>query len=151
MEIRMYGVDGLDQRLAKMLREFPERRAEVAQEIADKILREVQSGAGGGKVAGWQASFVGSKSGYAAVRPQAKTYQETKQGRRYAVGHVTTAIEVGHKVRPPSGRSKRYQPRLEKTRVPGKGFYLGAESQLASLAQAAAEQFVAELAAEVEG
>lgn len=116
---------------------------------APKLKQAVDSQIGGaGKVRGWQDQFVGSKGGYAAVRPKAGIYTDpTKRGKRYAVGYVTNAINSGHRLPAPTGKNKRYSPRIKSGRmnVPGRQFYEAAEAQVSHVAQEAGEQIIREL------
>lgn len=124
-------------------------KRQAFEEAAPKLKRAVDSAIGGtGKVQRWQGQFVGSKGGFAAVRPLAKTFTEPNgRGKRYAVGAVTNAINSGHKFPSPSGKDKRYRPRIRSGRqsVPGRKFYQQAEAQVPAIAQAAAQQVVAAL------
>ena len=122
---------------------------------APKLKQTVDAKIGGtGKVQGWQGQFVGTKGGYAAVRPKAKTYTDpTKKGKRYAVGYVTNAINSGHRFPSPSGKVKRYKPRIKSGRmnVPGKKFYEAVGAQVPHIAQEAGEQIIQELMNHLEG
>ena len=69
-----------------------------------------------------------------AVRPKADTYQTTKSGKRYAVGYVTNAFEVGHKIRKPQG-GKGYRSRVKVAAVPGRWAYDAVRRQLAGMSQ----------------
>lgn len=119
---------------------------------------------GTGKVQSWQGAYVGSKGGYAAVRPKAKTYAEDRKNwkrtyaarapkQKYAVGYVTNAINSGHKFPTPSGKRERYKPRIESGRmnVPGKQFYAAAQTDVEKIAQEAAAQIVSALVEHLEG
>ena len=124
-------------------------KRQAFEAAAPKLKRAVDSAIGGtGKVQRWQGQFVGSKGGFAAVRPLAKTFTGLNgRGKRYAVGAVTNAINSGHKFPSPSGKDKRYRPRIRSGRqnVPGRKFYQQAEAQVPLIAQAAAQQVVAAL------
>lgn len=130
-----------------MARKFPEERKRLMEEVA-KTMQGVVSGkiGGAGKVQSWQDTFVGTRGGYAAVRPKRDT---SYQG--YAVGYITNAIENGHQVRGPSGHARRYRPRLKKTRVPGKGFYAEAGGQVDEVVLQAAQRMLDRMAEELEG
>lgn len=90
---------------------------------------------GAGKVQSWQAPFVGTRGGYAAVRPRGKTYAEDSRGRRtkYAVGHVTQAIESGHSF-PRTGKTK------SSGMVFGRYFYRSARLDAEKIAEEAVRQ-----------
>lgn len=132
-----------------------EAKKKAVAAAAPKLKQAVDSKIGGaGKVRSWQGQFVGSKGGYAAVRPKAKTYTDpTKRGKRYAVGYVTNAINSGHRFPPPPGKAKRYKPRIKSGRmnVPGRKFYETAEAQLSHIAQETGEQIIQELTQHLEG
>ena len=98
-------IEGLDQILARwegLLQRFPSVKAELLERLGKQMLEDVRRNIGGsGKVQGWQERYIGSKNGYAAVRPRAGTFQTTKGGKQYAAGYITNAIENGHRVRTP--------------------------------------------------
>ena len=130
-----------------LLRQLPEEKEAMLEEIGQAILREVRGRIGGrGKVQSWQERYIGSRLGYVAVRAKANT--RTEEG--YAVGYVTNAIENGHRQQP-----GRYVPALGKAlkagRVMGKGFYRDARTRAESVAYVAAERFARTLAAKLEG
>ena len=102
---------------------FPNVKQSLLMELGREMLQRVRQQAGGtGKVARWQDLHVGSGGGYAAVRAKRDIYQATKSGKRYSVGHITNAIEGGHKI--PSRRGgKNYRPEIYVAAVPGKWFY----------------------------
>lgn len=150
---------GIDTRqldkLVEQLRKSPKviRRAkqQAFEMAAPKLKQAVDTEIGGtGKVRSWQAPHVGSKGGYAVVRPKAKTYTETKK--RYAVGYVTNAINSGHRFPSPTGKNKRYRARIKSGRmkVAGKHFYEAAQAQVPQIAQEAAQQVLAALIDHVE-
>ena len=90
---------------------------------------------------------MGSRGGYAAVRPKAETYTQVNgRGKRYAVSYVTTAINRGHRFPSPSGKEG-YRARIKSGRqsVPGRYFYEIAQSHVQTVAEGAARQVAAEL------
>lgn len=129
-------------------------RRRAMEEAAPKLKREVDTAIGGrGKVRSWQEQRVGSEGGYAAVSPKSKTWTEVNgQGKKYAVGHVTNAIEHGHRFPSPTGKNQRYQTRIEsgRMRVPGQYFYKKANRNTMEIAREAAAQAAAELIAHLE-
>lgn len=136
-------------RLTEKLDQSPEvikqAKREAFETAAGKVKQALDGRIGGtGKVRSWQEQYVGSKGGYAAVRPAANTY--TDKSRRYAVGYVTNAINSGHKFPSPSGKNQRYKPRIVSGRqnVPGKQFYEATQSEVEQIAQEAVNQ-VAEI------
>ena len=149
--VQFESLDAVSKRLEQTIKMFPQARREVLEQIGRSALSTVQGNIGGrGKVQSWQACHIGTGSGYAAVRAKANTYQETKGGKRYAVGYLTNAIENGHSVRGPGGKAQRYRPRLKKTRVAGKGAYQATERELERIAVAQAEKLMDRLAGEME-
>lgn len=78
-------IEGLDQILSRweaLLRTFPRAKEELLERLGKQMLEDVRRGiGGGGKVQGWQERYVGSRNGYAAVRPKARTFQATKGGK----------------------------------------------------------------------
>lgn len=126
----------LDANLAQAARRAPEIKKEVLNSLGQNLLSQVRSNIGGnGKVQRWQHMHLSSGGGYVAVHPEEKI--SDAYGR--AVGAVTNAIDSGHKIRPPSGKAKRYTPRIQKARVPAKSMYAKV------LPERAAEQAAAQL------
>lgn len=138
-------LEGLDQALKRAQRRSPAIGRQVLGALGQELLEQVRGNIGGtGKVQRWQHEHLGSGGGYVAVHAAEK--EQTADG--YAVGRVTNAVESGHVVRPPSGKSKRYRSRATKTRVAGKGMYSRVDPGLA--AQGAARQLEERLARELE-
>lgn len=143
------------ERIAKspdVLKEAKRRAFETASlQMKQALNREI---GGTGKVQSWQEAYVGSKGGYAAVRPRAKTYAEDSRGRKtkYPVGYVTNAINSGHRF-PGQGVSGKRKKRQASTAgsVPGKRFYEAAQSDMGKIAQEAAGQIVDTLVKHLEG
>ncbi len=122
--VKISGLEHLRKDLEELSEELPEMRREIHEELAGQMRGEVEealarkAGSSTGKVAGWQEGYVGTKGGYAAVRPRAKAFHEG-----YAVGYITNAIENGHAIRRPSGKWKGYRARVKKRYVLGLHFY----------------------------
>ena len=130
--------------LAKAKRQAVEQAAPKLKQLVDKEI------GGTGKVRSWQGQYVGSKGGYAAARPKAKTYTEpSKTGKRYAVGAVTNAINRGHRY--PGQGARDADSTRGKTRkyitglVKGRYFYEKAQDSVEGIAQKAADQVLQEL------
>ena len=137
-------------KLVKKLEETPQvlssAKRQAFEAAAPKLKAAVDQEIGGtGKVRRWQEKYVGSKGGYAAVRPKAKTYIETKGkqkgfragSKRYAVGCITNAINNGH-LSPRNTFGYRTSGRV----TSGKQFYQRAQDRVPYIAQEAAEQIV---------
>lgn len=137
----MQQLEILADRFDKSVAEFPAIRRSALETAGRQLLPVVQGRIGGrGKVQTWQELHMGSRGGYAAVRPKAKTFVQTKRtGKQYAVGAVTSAIEHGHKTRSGGGR------------VPGKHFYQSALPDAVRLQNAAAEEISRRLTETLEG
>ena len=122
--VKISGLEHLRKDLEELSEELPEMRREIHEELAGQMRGEVEealarkAGSSTGKVAGWQEGYVGTKGGYAAVRPRAKAFYGG-----YAVGYITNAMENGHAVRRPSGKWKGYRARVKKRYVLGLHFY----------------------------
>ena len=149
-------LEKLVQRLAQSPQILREARRKAFEDAAPKLKKEVTGQLGSSrKVYRWQEAYVGSKGGYAAVRPKARTYAEDDKGRktRYQVGYVTRAINSGHRFPSPSGRNKRYKPRIKSAsqQVPGKHFYQAAQANMPDIARDAAEQVVHTLMEHLQG
>lgn len=124
-----------------------EARRTAFEQAAPRMKQALDERIGGtGKVQSWQDYFVGSKGGYAAVRPKAKTYAKDSKGKttKYAVGYVTNAIENGHRF-PRTGKSQ-----LSGI-VFGRYFYMNTQRYAEKIAQEAAEQAAETLRQHLEG
>lgn len=140
-------------RLAEKLEKSPkvlkEAKRRAFQSSAPKLKSAVDTQIGGsGRVRDWQGARVGSKGGYAAVSPKARTYAQDHQGRptKYAVGYVTNAINNGHRTR----RGKLGFRSSART-IPGKRFYQQTQVQVEQVAQETAQQVVDTLVGHLEG
>ena len=128
--VKISGLEHLRKDLEELSEELPEMRREIHEELAGQMRGEVEealarkAGSSTGKVAGWQEGYVGTKGGYAAVRPAPGKFRKTeKSPKEYAYGQITNAIENGHAIRRPSGRWKGYRARVKKRYVLGLHFY----------------------------
>lgn len=150
-ELDYSGMIALDRDLAELLRDLPELRKGIHEELAEIMKERVDSEIGGdGKVKEWQEAHVGSGGGYAAIRPKANTYAETKGGTKYAVGYLTNAIENGHSIRSP-GAGKNYRPRIKVPRVKGRYFYQTASLSIEARAIRVGESFADTITSRLEG
>ena len=80
---------------------------------------------------------MGSKGGYVAVSPSPdETVQVTRAGEKTTSKDVTRYLERGHGIPTPSGRSRRYVPRIasRRTYVPGRMFYSWARQDTGKIA-----------------
>ena len=99
-----------------------------------------------GRVKRWQNPYVGSGRGYVAVRADSVEVAAGYRDRqRLNAGALTNFLSSGHKVRGPSGRVKRYQPRARMTRVRGLDFYSKAKAESEKIAVQEAEDFLRRL------
>ena len=153
--VEMTGVDELIDNFEALLRDYPDIKGNLLEQLAGKLLGDVQGAIGGsGQVQGWQDKHVGSGKGYVAVRPKANTYKTTPGGKQYAVGYVSNAIENGHRHRKPSGVRKDgyyYKPRWKVPAVSGKHFYAGTCSRLQAEGAETVRQLATIVAARLEG
>ena len=68
------GLDRLMESWDALVRQFPEKKRDLLEQVGTRLLQEVRTGIGStGKVSGWQAPHMGSGGGYVAVRPKAET------------------------------------------------------------------------------
>lgn len=101
-----------------------------------------------GRVKRWQNPHVGSGHGYVAVRADSvEVAAGYKDRQRLNAGALTNFLTSGHRVRGPSGRSKRYQPRARMTRVRGLDFYGKAKAEAEKIAVQEAEAFLERITA----
>lgn len=166
-----FSIDSADlERLTEKLKKAPEvlawarREAMISAANQFKALMDTAI-SGSGRVKDWQQAYVGSGGGYAAVRPRAKTYAESRgkqtfaERRRtphptYAVGYITNAINSGHLT--PSHRAgqpkglRGYHVSTART-IGGKGFYEAVQAQAEAVGEAAAQEILDALFKHLEG
>lgn len=159
-------LDRLTEKLEKAPAVLGWARRQAMISAADQFKALMDTAIGGsGRVKNWQQSYVGSGGGYAAVRPRAKTYAESRgkqtfeERRRaphptYAVGYITNAINSGH--RTPShrmGQAKGLRGFRVDTSgyVGGKGFYEAVQAQSEAIGEAAAQEILDALFKHLEG
>lgn len=138
------------ERWRETIDQVPDLKAEVLGRVGARIRNEVQgriesSGLSDprGRVKCWQNPHVGSRSGYVAVRADSvEVPVGYKDRQRLNAGALTNFLTSGHRVRGPSGRSKRYQPRARMTRVKGFDFYAKAQAETEKIARQEAEAFL---------
>lgn len=99
-----------------------------------------------GRVKRWQNPHVGSGLGYVAVRADSVEVAAGYRDRqKLNAGALTNFLSSGHKVRGPSGRAERYQPRARMTRVKGLDFYGKARAEAEKIVVQEAEGFLRRL------
>lgn len=130
-------IDELIDKMDSLIKEMPELRREAHERIGKRMEAEIDAeiarsaGKRTGKMEEWQENYVGSKGGYAAVRAKAETFEETKEGTKYAVGYITNAYVSGHAIRPhkkkwkakPDGTPRKYVSKAKKRYVLGSKVY----------------------------
>lgn len=149
--IEVRGLEELDKRLELLLKEAPEAKRKLHEELAVMAKQEVdiQIAASlddsNGKIQNWQTEHVGSGGGYAAVRPTDKTTGDNSPGA------ITNYLESGHSIRPPSGTARRYKPKIKVPYVDGRHFYQNARRNVTANAIYIAEKFADDLAKKIMG
>lgn len=132
--MQQLSIAGLSTHFEQLLRKIPEERRALFERLGPQMEAAVRRTIGGsGKVASWQEGAVGSKGGYAAVRPRAKAVHKG-----YAVGYITNAITSGHKT--PNGGF-----------VAGKRYYEAAEPSVKAILEREIKTLEARLKEAVEG
>ena len=140
-------IDLAAQRFPELRREMFERIAKELPEVLDRHIASVNPQIQGTTVQSWQDDGrVGSKGGYAAIAPRAKTWK-VQNGKKYAVGWLTNTLTHGGRTRMPSGRNARYVPRLRYGQIRRRPFYANAARELQQEKNAYVEQFAKDLAA----
>lgn len=147
----------LSRRVENLLKKCPEKRKELHERLArmaqEEVNRQIDIRLNGntGKIKGWQESEVGSKGGYAAVRPIKGKMPPNGKGNAYAYGHVTNAIENGHRVRMSEAESERRRPgRSQMLAVDGRFFYDAASKATERRTLEEAEKLAQEITEELE-
>lgn len=126
------------------IQRIPELKREALEAMGKAVLQEVRAqiprrGVNDrqGRVARWQEMRMGSKGGYVAVSPSPdETVQVTRSGEKTTSKDVTRYLEKGHGIPTPSGRTRRYVPRIasRRTYVPGHLFYSWAKQDAGKIA-----------------
>jgi hypothetical protein len=110
-------------------------QAEVRGNIDGSGIRDTS-----GRAKGWQRGHVGSGGGYAAVRPAGR--KEGGGSGPNSAGAITSYLEAGHRVRPPSGNAKRLRKgRAKQLYVKSHHFYRDAHDQAQRIAVEAANAY----------
>lgn len=133
--------------------QLPGLKEAMLEKLGGRVQREVREAVdrsglndARGRVKLWQNPHVGSGLGYVAVRADSVEVAAGYRDRqRLNAGALTNFLTSGHKVRGPSGRAKRYQPRARMTRVKGYDFYAKAQAEAEKIAVQEAEAFLERL------
>lgn len=157
--VEMEDLRDLDSDFESILRELPDGRRRLHEEVGAAVLEDVRAniGASGindarGRVKGYQEHVVGSGGGYAAVRAVRGTGPGGSSDYSNSPGAITNYLENGHRVRQPSGTAKRRRKgRAKKPYVDGHHFYAQAERNAENVALAAAERFADSVADKLGG
>lgn len=159
--------DAFWRRWDKLIATLPKAKQKALQMAGMATLKEVQKQIDQrvtdpqGRVKRWQELKEGSGGGYVVVTADnGEVVQETKSGKKTTSRDVTRYLEKGHKARTPSGRSKRYQERLNEDEiiasenagfiVPGLQFYSWAKLHAGDLGRDAAEKTLQKLKSAIE-
>lgn len=141
----------LDAVIARIGPAYRAVRAELMQASAAVLKRAVYDSmaasglkARSGRVRSWQTRYDGSGGGYTAVRP-------LPGGGDDGPGAITSYLERGHRVRFPSGRAERYQPRVQVARARAYWFYRDTEPAAKQLEAEAVQTLERRMAAALEG
>lgn len=133
MERLLKGLGELCKKSPEIKRELHTAAAERLKETVDREIIASGVNDSHGKIRGWQAKFVGSRGGYAAVRAQ-----KGETGKN-SPGAITNYLENGHRIRTP------FADYSEK-RVKGYHFYQRASESAGREMKEVAEEFADKLA-----
>lgn len=121
----------------------------IGTQIQNKVRQNIDASGlndARGRVKRWQNPHMGTKRRYVAVRPDSvEVPAGYKDRERLNAGALTNFLASGHRVRGPSGKAERYEPRARMTRVRGYDFYKQARGQAEKIALQEAEAFLKEL------
>ncbi len=135
----------LEEALGQILKEFPQEKKALHEEIAEVMKKEVDNQIGTtlndskGKIRSWQKDRVGSSGGYAAISAEASTVGNESPGA------ITNYLNSGHKIRAPKVQKKSYKRRVRHHYVSGRQFYEKSIAQIESKAIQAANRFADKL------
>jgi len=155
-------LDQLLEKLEQAPEVFAQARREAFEVAAPELKRSLDAQIvsttrdSRGKVRSWQGLYVGSRGGYAAVRPKVDAFAENARGQKtkYTVGYVTNAINSGHRFPGQGVRGKGKGPGpggLATGRVAGRYFYDHAQKTVESIAQETVDQVIRSLIKHLEG
>lgn len=158
MQLEVTYQSNIAETLQGLAMEFRAARAELLEQAGNRLEQALAKSitASGlqdthGKVRSWQELVKGSGGGYVAIHPKPRTYIVTKTGKKYAVGHVTNAIENGHKVRFPSGKAERYRPEVHVARARAFKFYANTQPEVEKVERETAKAMEQRITAYLEG
>ena len=139
-----------------VIKAFPDAKRRILEEAGKTVLQEVRSQIIGSgirddrfHVRGWQQYRVGSGGGYVAIAPAVVDVP----GKGLMSKKITRYLDRGHAARGPSGRAKRYQPRITAAGIGAKGnvfvrgryFYREARTKANKEAKKAAEKVLVQI------
>lgn len=156
LNIDLSALNGLVEDFDDLLRQFPAERRSLMETVGEKI-REIvvsQIDASGlndaaGNVKRWQIVSIGSGGGYVAVRPAGE--KEGVPAGKDGPAAVTGYLNRGHRVRRPSGKAKRYRPRIRVVQTRAFPFYEASQAPAEAAALREAQAFVDRITERVSG
>jgi hypothetical protein len=144
-DIDIIGLEVLEERFVRVLRERPALRASMHQEVAGALKQGLDQRVGNRqRIRDWQGYGIGSGGGHAYVRAIAGKGPGVTAKQQYAnsPGAITNYLESGHKVRPPSGKALRLRKSRAKRRtVEGLRFYHATRLQAQRIGVEAANRY----------
>ena len=135
-------------RLANLFDAEVRRKSADQRAIHERLGARMQAGVRGqirGRINDAHGTVAGSGGGYAAVRPTNSSSGPDSPGA------ITNYLENGHARRRPSGRAKRYRPRIKVLYVNGRGFYSAVRPSLARMLQSEVTRWGDEVATRLGG
>jgi len=135
---------------------YPDAKRQALEEAGKAVLQEVRNQIiitgirdNRSRVRSWQQYRMGSGGGYVAISPAVVDVP----GKGLMSKKITKYLDLGHAAREPSGKSKRYQPRINAAGIGAKGnvyvrgryFYRAVKPQADSIAKKAAEKVLAQI------
>jgi len=146
--LEVTGDKELEKALAGVMERSEPRSRQLHEELGSMALDAVRTHArtsmndSRGTMQSWQEKHIGSRGGYAAVRPS-----KTPSGRS-GPGAITNYVVSGHAISRPRGGTN-YRPRIRVGKVGARPFYLTAEIAVAQRAQEMCEAFAEKLMEEL--
>ena len=155
-QIDISALQELAERFQQVYEALPQERAALHRRIGEAVQGELGERIASslddssGKVRSWQRVHLGSKGGYAAIRPAGTKDSPPGKSGPDGPGAITTYLERGHRIRPPKG-GKGYRPRIRVGRAAGRGFYQGTQDAARAIALREAQAWGDEIARKLEG
>lgn len=149
--------------LDALIADAPKIQRILHEEIANEMKRAVDGSISSalndskGYIRSYQGKFVGSRGGYAAIRPEKGTAGDRKRKKALSKGALTTYLEEGHRPAKPRAAGNgtkpgyKYRARIKVPYISGRRFYANSYRKFEVAAAQRAQRVADNIAARLEG